>query len=382
MGTDPLAVVRAMAGARDGIVTLAQARTAGLTVHDVHRLCRSGRWRAVIRGGYLVDADCYDGIPRRARIRAAVASFGAPAAAVLTTAAELHGIAGPRSTQAIHLSMPGPVARHSRLAHPEVVVHQLTVAPGQLVRLDGIAVTSPLRTVADLVLREDRYTAVCVLDSALNRGLVTDDDLLAVSRLIRGRRGAVAARSHLAEADGRAQSPLETRTRLRCVDGRVPPDALQLEVRDDDGYLLGIGDLGWRGPRVIAEADGRGPHGTPEAVHADRRRQNRLVNAGWTILRFTWADTLHPAYVPDTVRRAIAAGEGVSRMRVCAYFFLVVGGGSMRSRSGWLRIRPSSSWSRRPVIPALLRSPRCGASIRAIRRAWPRWRWRPGPTWW
>ncbi|MDT0530050.1 type IV toxin-antitoxin system AbiEi family antitoxin domain-containing protein [Micromonospora sp. DSM 115977] len=307
METSPLAVVRSMAGARDGIVTLAQARAAGLTVHDVHRLCRSGRWRAVIRGGYLVDADRYDGIPRRARIRAAVASFGTRAAAVLTTAAELHGIAGPRATEVIHLSMPGPAAKPARLANPEVVVHQLTVAPGQLVRVDGIAVTSPLRTVADLVLREDRYAAVCVLDSALNRGLVTDDDLLAVPRLIRRRRGAVAARSHLAEADGRAQSPLETRTRLRCVDGRVPPDALQLEVRDDDGYLLGIGDLGWRGPRVIAEADGRGPHGTPEAVHADRRRQNRLVNAGWTVLRFTWADTLNPAYIPHTVRQAIAA---------------------------------------------------------------------------
>ncbi|WP_231928455.1 endonuclease domain-containing protein [Micromonospora echinaurantiaca] len=161
----------------------------------------------------------------------------------------------------------------------------------------------------DLILREDRYPAVCVLDSALNRGPIDGDDLLAVPRLIRGRRGAVAARGYLAEADGRAQSPLETRTRLRCVDGKVPPDALQLEVRDDDGYLLGIGDLGWRGPKVIAEADGRGPHGTPDAAYADRRRQNRLVNAGWTILRFTWRDTLDPHYIPWTVRQASAATQ-------------------------------------------------------------------------
>ncbi|MFF4877221.1 DUF559 domain-containing protein [Micromonospora sp. NPDC000668] len=109
--------------------------------------------------------------------------------------------------------------------------------------------------------------------------------------------------------DGRAQSPLETRARLRCVDGRVPPDALQLEVRDDDGYLLGIGDLGWRGPRIIAEADGRDVHGSPEAAFADRRRQNRLVNAGWTVLRFTWSDTLRPDYIPWTVRQAIAAAR-------------------------------------------------------------------------
>ncbi|MBG6068619.1 hypothetical protein IW248_004906 [Micromonospora ureilytica] len=256
-----------------------------------------------------MDADLYDGVPRAARIRAAVASFGPAAAAVLATAAELHGLAGLRATDVIDLSVPGPIARPARLAHPEVVVHQLVIQPEQLVRVNGITATGPLRTLADVSLRVDRFSAVSVLDSALNRRLVTTDDLLSVPRLIRGRRGAVAARGYLGEADGRSQSPLETRARLRCVDGKVPPDALQLEVRDEDGYLLGIGDLGWRGPRIIAEADGRGPHNAPEAAYADRRRQNRLVNAGWTVLRFTWQDTLRPDYIPWTVRQAITTAH-------------------------------------------------------------------------
>ncbi|MEU8180391.1 type IV toxin-antitoxin system AbiEi family antitoxin domain-containing protein [Micromonospora sp. NPDC049047] len=307
---DALDVVRRVAAGRDGIVTLGQARAAGLTTHEVQRLCRAGRWRAVARGSYLVDADLYDEVPRRARIRAAMVSFGSAAVAVLSMAAELHGLAGMRFTELIHLSVPGPVARPARLGHPQVVVHQLVIPPAQLVRVDGMTATGPLRTVADLSLRADRFSAVSVLDSALNRRLVTAaDDLLSIPRLIRGRRGAVAARGYLGEVDGRAQSPLETRARLRCVDGRVPPDVLQLEVRDDDGYLLGIGDLGWRASRVIAEADGRGPHDVPEAAFADRRRQNRLVNAGWTILRFTWEDTLRPDYIPWTVRQAIAAAR-------------------------------------------------------------------------
>ncbi|MEV4821771.1 type IV toxin-antitoxin system AbiEi family antitoxin domain-containing protein [Micromonospora sp. NPDC049274] len=306
---DALEGARRIAAARDGIVTLGEARTAGLTTHEVQRLCRSGRWRFVARGSYLVDADLYDGVPRRARIRAAVASFGPSAAAVLATAAELHGLAGLRATEVIDLSVPGRVARPARVAHPEVVVHQLVIPPEHLVRVDGITTTEPLRTLADVSLRVDRFSAVSVLDSALNRRLITADDLHSIPQLVRGRRGAVAARSYLGEADGRAQSPLETRARLRCVDGSVPPDALQLEVRDHDGYLLGIGDLGWRGPLVIAEADGRGPHGVPEAVFTDRRRQNRLVNAGWTILRFTWQDTLRPDYIPWTVRQAIAASR-------------------------------------------------------------------------
>ncbi|TDC33103.1 hypothetical protein E1211_19780 [Micromonospora sp. 15K316] len=300
-----LDAVRRIAATRDGIVTLDQARAAGMTVHEVQRLCRTGRWQVVARASYLVDAELHGGVSRRAQIRAAVASFGPGAVAVLATAAELHGIAGLRGTDEIHLSVPGPIARPVRVGHPGVVVHQSTIAPDQIVPVRGIAVTGPLRTLTDLVLREERYPAVCLLDSALNRGLVSGEELLRVPGLIRGRRGAVAARQHLAEADGRAQSPLETCSRLRCVDGRVPPDALQLEVRDDDGYLLGVGDLGWRGPKVIAEADGRDAHDSPHAVFADRRRQNRLVNAGWTVLRFTWADTLRPDYIPWTVRRAI-----------------------------------------------------------------------------
>lgn len=288
-------------------MTLEQARAAGFTTHEVQRLCRAGRWRVIARGSYLVDADLYDGVPRRARIRAALESFGPSAAAVLATAAELHGMAGLPAGETIHLSVPGPVARPARIAHPEVVVHQLVIPSEQFARVHGMTATGPLRTLADLTLRVDRFSAVSVLDSALNRRLVTADDLCALPRLILGRRGAVAARAFLAEADGRAQSPLETRARLRCVDGRVPPDVLQLEIRDDDGYLLGIGDLGWRGHRIIAEADGRTPHGPPDAVYADRRRQNRLVNAGWTVLRFTWQDTLRPDYIPWTVRQAMTA---------------------------------------------------------------------------
>ncbi|WBB48173.1 type IV toxin-antitoxin system AbiEi family antitoxin domain-containing protein [Verrucosispora sp. WMMA2044] len=302
---DALTVVRRVAARQDSVVTLAQARAAGLTVHEVHRLCRAGRWRTVARGAYLVDADLHDGVPRRARIRAAVASFGPGAAAVLATAAELYDIAGVQRSEEIHVSVPGIAARPVRPNDPQVTLHQLAIEPTQLGEVAGIAATVPVRTVADLILRLPRYPAVCLVDSALNQRLVRDEDLPAIHRLIRGRRGAVAARGYLAEADCRAQSPLETRTRLRCVDGRVPPDVLQMEVRDHDGSLLGIGDLGWRRHRIIAEADGKGSHSAPAAVFADRRRQNRLLNAGWAVLRFTWADTLQAEYIPWIVRQAM-----------------------------------------------------------------------------
>ncbi|MFF5176883.1 type IV toxin-antitoxin system AbiEi family antitoxin domain-containing protein [Micromonospora sp. NPDC000316] len=305
----PHQLLRDLAARQDGMITLAQALRVGLTRDQVRQLHRSGSWQRLLRGCFVPDAGLSDSTLRRARIRAAVHSLGPGAFAVLDTALELRGIAGLRRSPQVHVSVPVDRPRPQRALAPWLIVHQLTLGPGDVDEVAGVRTTSALRAVADVILRVDRYPAVSVLDSALNLNHLTPAQLALIPGLIQGRRGAVAARSHIAEADGRAQSPLETRTRLRCVDGRVPPDALQLEVRDDDGYLLGIGDLGWRGPRVIAEADGRDAHGTPEAAYADRRRQNRLVNAGWTILRFTWRDTLAPDYIPHTVRQAISANR-------------------------------------------------------------------------
>jgi len=302
---EPLLLLEGLARSHDQVVTADQALRAGLSRADIRDLCRSGRWRRLALGTYLVTSGG-DPVPsRRSLIRAAVSSFGPRALAVLGTAAELHGIGGLRRTDEIHVSVPVDDPRARRTTDTTLVVHQLTLSPEAVSSVGGIPVTTPVATVADLILRMDRYSAVCVLDSALNQQLMSDTDLMRIPRLIRGRRGAVAARRHLAEADGRAQSPLETRARLRCVDGRVPPDTLQIDVRDEDGYLLGLGDLGWRAARLVAEADGAGPHGTPQAIFQDRRRQNLFTNAGWRVLRFTWADTLNPDYIPYVVREAL-----------------------------------------------------------------------------
>ncbi|MEG3634863.1 hypothetical protein [Micromonospora palythoicola] len=301
--------IRQVAAGQDGLVCREQALGYGYTRHEVDNLVTSGRWQSPARAIYLPQPVWAVKPSRRQQVRAALMSLGPAAYAVHGTAAELHGIAGlPRSDE-IHVGLPGTAAKRARVGQPDVVLHQLGHPAGSLVSLDGLPATDAIATVGDVILRVGRYPAVSVLDSALNRGLLVEDDLASIAHQIRRRRGAIAARGYLAEADGRAQSPLETRTRLRCVDGRVPPDALQLEIRDDDGYLLGIGDLGWRAPQVIAEADGQAPHTLPDAIFTDRRRQNRLANAGWTILRFTWQDTLDPAYIPWIVRQALATSR-------------------------------------------------------------------------
>lgn len=61
---------------------------------------------------------------------------------------------------------------------------------------------------------------------------------------------------------------------------------------------------------AAVEVDGYGPHSSREAFQSDRARRNALVLAGWTVLRFTWADVRdRPAAVAAVLRRALAASR-------------------------------------------------------------------------
>ncbi|MCP2325947.1 hypothetical protein HDA40_004454 [Hamadaea flava] len=163
--------------------------------------------------------------------------------------------------------------------------------------------TTVVRTLADLLLHVDRMSAVSALDSALFQGLVTPAELDSVEGLIRGRRNAVVSRTWLGLADGRAESPLETRGRLVCVDARVAPDSLQAEIRRADGTVVARADMLWSKSRLIGEADGAEFHDRPDALYRDRERQNELVALGYTVIRFTWQDTLDPERLPAIIRR-------------------------------------------------------------------------------
>jgi len=56
----------------------------------------------------------------------------------------------------------------------------------------------------------------------------------------------------------------------------------------------------------VIEVDGERSHTGREAFVRDRRRQNALVNAGYTVLRYTWWDlTQRPDAVQAEIRRAV-----------------------------------------------------------------------------
>jgi len=48
-------------------------------------------------------------------------------------------------------------------------------------------------------------------------------------------------------------------------------------------------DIAFRGARLAVEVDGRLHEREADLFESDRWRQNALVQAGWRVLRFTWA---------------------------------------------------------------------------------------------
>ena len=87
---------------------------------------------------------------------------------------------------------------------------------------------------------------------------------------------------------------------------RLPPELTKgVSLRDDFGLVLARPDLYYPDAQLAIEYDGATHR---ESLAADNRRQNRLIDAGYRLLRFTAGDVLDsPAAIVALVRRALAS---------------------------------------------------------------------------
>ena len=100
------------------------------------------------------------------------------------------------------------------------------------------------------------------------------------------------------------ESELETRY-LQVLRAHGVPEPVRQHKVFHKGRFLGRLDLAYPPEKVFVELDGWAFHGTRDAFQRDRARQNDMVVAGWSPLRFTWYDVDdRPA---DTARRTLDA---------------------------------------------------------------------------
>lgn len=304
-----------VANRQAGLVSTTQCEDAGLDRDRRHRLVRDGRavaaTRRVLDLEPALTAEDFPHEPSQDRRRRraaflALLAHGPDAIAVGQCALALHGIQG--LPLAIRPEVALPTGR-GRAARDGLVVRRFS---GDIptVAIAGFRVAEPRWALAEALCEMTRDHAVAVLDSAIQLGALRETELSAIRRLTRGRRGAARLHDWWALVDGRAQSPLETFARLCCVDAGLPPDDLQVPLRDRAGRIVARGDLGWHLSErrwLIAEIDGAGPHSGPDALYEDRRRQNAVVATGMVdMLRFTAKDLAASGSFAATIRAHLA----------------------------------------------------------------------------
>jgi very-short-patch-repair endonuclease len=74
-------------------------------------------------------------------------------------------------------------------------------------------------------------------------------------------------------------------------------------------------DVGFGATPVACEVDGYEHHSSREAFTRDRQRQNALVLAGWTVLRFSWDMLADEKAVVTAVRAAVRARSSIRPAR-------------------------------------------------------------------
>jgi Protein of unknown function (DUF559) len=285
----------------DGLLLRDRALTA-VDPDNVLTALRSGRLRRVQRGIYLPRR--IEATPLVLARAALLSSDTVGAVASHQTAARVHQIAVPEDDRVQHVTVTREQRRRNR---PDLHFHTRSLGCGEVERRDGIPVTSIARTLADLTTSLERVRAVWALDDALRRRLCAKAEVSAVIERWRGGAGCVSARQRLDEADGVAESILETAGRLVLWDRGVPLPVPQHELWAPDGTLVARLDGAYLREKVALEFDGADPHGLPEAVFRDRWRQNGLPELGWTVLRFTWWDVMRdPDRVAEIVQRTLA----------------------------------------------------------------------------
>src|SRR5438132_1933136 len=277
-----------------GPFDLEEAGRYGLTRYHL----RAASWRSLGNGFYAVRE-----IADWPLVRLAAAVQRLPSAAVFSgrTAAWLHGL-DVEPCNPIEATVPFACSlrRLAGISIERSAQIEMSIAK-------GLPVTPRVRTVADLGRHLPLLEAVVAIDMALHSRLVTAEQLRRWVETHVGYRGISRLRQAMGLAEPSVQSPMETRLRLLLILAGLPRPQVQVPLHDDRGRFIGRPDLYYPTQCLSLEYYGSGHR---ETMTADHRRQNRLINAGYRLLRFTAADLLS---TPDSlvllVRQALVPDD-------------------------------------------------------------------------
>lgn len=283
MGQSPVAALAAIASKQLGLVTRAQALRCGFSPSAIKRLVASGRLIVLHRGVYRDAA-----VPRQQAqgLVAALLACGPSAAASHCSAALLWQLEVPAPAKP---EVTVPCERQPQVSG--IAVYRTRCwSRADIVTLQAVRVTSPMRTLIDIAAAIDEATLEQAHDSLWRRRLVTPERV--TERLARpsyrSRAGAGVLRHLVADRLGRraTDSELETLYFSLLRRYRLPLPATQYDVWTPTGMRRL--DYAYGNEKVAIELDSYEHHAASRsALDEHDARQNDLEALGWTFRRFT-----------------------------------------------------------------------------------------------
>lgn len=300
--------LQASARRHGGLFTTAQAIACGYSEAEVASAVRAGNWTR-LRRGVLIETSHFAQADERAQhvaqFRAVLLSSTKPTFASHLTGAVVHGLPlvgqPPALVSVTHRGLAATRVRAGVKYHTGRVDDDERCVVGRLPCL------TLARTVADVARTATFDQAVVIADAALRSGM-PHEALASVAQSCANWPGARQLSRVTDFAQAKSESVGESISRIRFAGQGLPAPELQVEVYDADG-LVGRSDFMWKQFMTIAEFDGRLKYASadPGVLYAEKRREDRLREAGYEVVRFSWYDIIErPEWVAARIRAAFA----------------------------------------------------------------------------
>jgi very-short-patch-repair endonuclease len=285
-GASDDARLAALAAEQHGVVSRRQLYDLGYARSGIARRVAKRRLLRIHHGVYAVG---HKRLTAKGRWMAAVLACGPGAVLSHREAAALYDLrqigGGP-----VNVTAPG---RHKL---PGIRCHgSRALDPRDTTTADGIPVTTLARTYLDLAEVVNGRRLLEALETGQRQDKLDVHAIEAVIARNPGRHGISPLKDAIAQLTDDPpliQSPLEQAFREIIRRHHLPQPQFNVYV---EGELV---DAVWPDHRLVVEVDGWRFHCDKRAFETDRRRDRKLVRAGWLVVRFTYADvTEDPAGV-------------------------------------------------------------------------------------
>ncbi|MCM3556808.1 DUF559 domain-containing protein [Janibacter melonis] len=290
-----------------GVAASSQLVRRGISTRQVARAVRAGdlvrvRRDALVLGELWRQAKPWERHALRARAVVAGSHPDRPVVLTHHSALALWGIALHGVDDRVHLTTPS--GRRGR--SDGVVSSHRAVPPPFVTRREGIRLVTPAAACVQVAAVFGVEAGLVSADDALHRGHVVASDLALAAAALGVSRSSRSPAAVVALADPRVESAAESRARWVFHVLGIEQPTPQVEVYDEDGRFVGRVDFMLRGLRVVVEVDGMSKYTDPTDLRAEKRREDRLRELGYEVVRLTWADLRDPQVVLRKLTAAMA----------------------------------------------------------------------------